>query len=68
MKDAHILSATLWFPLQVLCGAAVLGGVFLMAEGFKGTPMNAVLGFQGVGLMLLGVICFPSRQHFLWRM
>lgn len=68
MTDAHILIATLIFPMKVLCGAAVLGGVFLMAEGFKGAPMDTLRGVQGVGLMLLGVICFPSRQHILWRM
>jgi hypothetical protein len=68
MKDAHILIATLIFPVRVLCGVAVLGGVFMMADGFKGAPMDAVRGFQGLGLMLLGVICFPSRQHILWRM
>jgi hypothetical protein len=68
MKDAHVLIAALIFPVRVLCGAAVLGGVFMMVDGFKGTPMNAVLGFQGLGLMLLGFVCFPARQHILWRM
>jgi hypothetical protein len=55
-------------PLMALCALALMSGIFLMSEGFKGEPVDVGRGLRGLGLIVLAVACFPSRRHILYRL
>lgn len=66
MKSLYF--ALLKTPLILIAAIGVMTGIFFMRKGIKAQPMDIDMVLRGGLVMVLGIFCFPSRHHILYRL
>lgn len=64
----NLQSSLLKAPLILIAATGVMGGIFLMRSGSKAQPVDIDMVLLGGVAMVLGIFCFPSRRHILYRL